>query len=360
MNRRTYAIASACFAVITGAAWSAPSFANSPEYRPAEEYSSNFGTVVIRKTSGLNYSGTYLNGGATLYGRRSGNKFIGQWVRRDGSSERCDYPVDGSYHWGHVILQFTSGGFTGMYGTCNNPPSNRWSGQTLVIQPLPAPQPQAVRLDGWWRGDRSGYYSIQSSGSTFQMKGHTNAGVPFNLYEGTIIGNQISGRWTNFCGGASGNATLLYQNGIISRIAGNTTNSSWSPSSPPANLQAQPNCNTSPQPPQQPQPQPIRLDGWWRGDRGGYYSIQSSGSTFEMKGFTDAGVPLTLYEGTINGNQVSGRWRNFCGGAAGSATLRYQNGIIQRVGGNFSLMTNSWSRSSRPANLQAQPNCRSN
>ncbi|MFZ9781573.1 MAG: hypothetical protein ACO3DY_06925, partial [Candidatus Nanopelagicaceae bacterium] len=97
------------------------------------------------------------------------------------------------------------------------------------------------------------------------------------------------------------------------------------------------------------------LDGWWRGDRSGYYSIQSSGSSFQMKGFTDAGVPLNLYEGTINGNQITGGWRNFCGGATGNATLLYQNGIIQRIAGN--TMNRSWSRSSRPNNIQSRPSC---
>jgi len=250
MNRRVCATTSASIALIAGTTWGSASLANSPEYRPYEEYSSNFGKVAIKKTSGSDYSGTYLNGAASLYGRRNNNnKFTGQWIRRDNASQRCDYPVDGSYNWGNVILQFTADGFSGLYGNCNNPPSNTWSGQKLTIQPLPfpSPQPQPTRLDGWWRGDRGGYYSIQSSGSSFQMKGFTDAGLPLTLYEGTISGNQISGRWSNFCGGASGSATLLYQNGIIRRVGGNFSlmTNSWSPSSRPANLQAQPNCRAN-------------------------------------------------------------------------------------------------------------------
>ncbi len=253
MNRRFRAIASTSIAFLAGAAgayWPSPSFANSPEYRPEEKYSSNFGTVNIRRTNGSNYSGTYLDGTASLHGRRNNNnKFTGQWIRRDSASERCDYPIDGSYYWGNVILQFTADGFSGLYGSCNNPPSNTWSGRKLTTQPLPfpLPQPQPTRLDGWWRGDRGGYYSVQSSGSSFQMKGFTDAGLPLTLYEGTINGNQISGRWSDFCGGASGNATLLYQNGTIRRIGGNFSlmTNSWSPSSRPANLQSQPNCRSN-------------------------------------------------------------------------------------------------------------------
>ena len=178
----------ASMTVAAGTNWGTEAFANS--LAMPEPYSSNFGVVKLRNTNGNNYSGTYLNGSASIYGRRNANgKFVGHWIRQDSSSERCEYQINGSYHWGTVVLQFTPTGFSGVYGACDNPPSNNWSGERLTqIVPLPIPLPgsQSIQLDGWWRGDRSGYYSIQSSGSSFQMKGFTDAGVPLNLYEGTI------------------------------------------------------------------------------------------------------------------------------------------------------------------------------
>ena len=209
----------------------------------AETYTSNYGIVEISPINGNDWGGTYLGGQALLYGRRSNSgQFSGRWIRRDGGSRRCNYPISGSYNWGRATLQFSGNGFSGQFGTCDNEPNGNWNGQVVTQQPL-QPQPQPARLDGWWRGNRSGYYSIQTSGTSFQMKGFKNDGSVLNLFDGTINGDTITGRWKNYCNNNSGNTTLRYSNGLLQRIAGSSNNTSWSRSSRPSNLQSQPNCN---------------------------------------------------------------------------------------------------------------------
>ena len=211
----------------------------------AETYSSNYGVVEINPINGNDWGGTYLGGQALLYGRRSNSgQFSGHWIRKDGGSRRCNYPISGSYNWGRANLQFSGTGFSGQFGTCDNEPSGSWSGQIVTQQPpQPQPQPQPVRFDGWWKGNRSGYYSIQTSGTSFQMKGFKNDGSVLNLYDGTINGNTITGRWKNYCNNRSGNTTLRYSDGLLKRIAGSSKNTSWARSSRPSNIKSQPNCN---------------------------------------------------------------------------------------------------------------------
>ena len=76
------------------------------------------------------------------------------------------------------------------------------------------------------------------------MKAYTNSGKLLNRFEGTISGNQVTGTWRNYCNNRSGNATLLYENGSLRRIAGNTGNLSWNPiNRPNIQLESQPSCN---------------------------------------------------------------------------------------------------------------------
>ena len=113
--------------------------------------------------------------------------------------------------------------------------------------PTPGPDPQPptpASINGWFRGNNFGYYTAQSSGSSFQMKAFTNSGKLLNLFEGTISGNQVTGTWRNYCNSRSGNATLLYENGSLRRIAGNTGNLRWNPiGHPNIQLESQPSCN---------------------------------------------------------------------------------------------------------------------
>ena len=74
-----------------------------------------------------------------------------------------------------------------------------------------------------------------------------------------------------------------------------------------------------------------------------------------MKGFKNDGSVLNLFDGTINGDTITGRWKNYCNNNSGNTTLRYSNGLLQRIAGSSN--NTAWSRSSRPSNLQSQPRC---
>ena len=125
--------------------------------------------------------------------------------------------------------------------------------------------------------------------------------------------------------------------------------SGWGNSRPPAQSPAQP-------PSQPPAQRPVtRLDGWWQGNRGGAYSIQTSGDSLEMKGHDSNGAPINLFRGTINGNRISGRWQNICDWRTGASVLELRNGTLIRVEGNSS--NSSWTPSQRPSTVQQQPNC---
>ena len=107
----------------------------------------------------------------------------------------------------------------------------------------PTPIPQTQRINGWFKGNRSGYYTTQTSGTSFQMKAFTNSGKLLNRFKGTISGNRVNGTWRNYCNNRSGDATLLYQNGQLRRIAGNTANTRWTPIQRPSiQLESQPSC----------------------------------------------------------------------------------------------------------------------
>ena len=204
--------------------------------------------------------------------------------------------------------------------------------------PNPNPQPPAS-INGWFKGNNFGYYTTQSYGSSFQMKAFTNAGKLLNRFEGTISGNRVTGTWRNYCNNRSGNATLLYENGSLRRIAGTTGNLRWTPiTHPNIQLEAQPSCNTP--------PAPVSINGWFKGNNFGYYEAQSSGSSFQMKAFTNAGKLLNRFEGTISGNRVTGTWRNYCNNRSGNATLLYENGSLRRIAGTTGNLR--WTPISRP------------
>ncbi|MGA1302334.1 MAG: hypothetical protein ACO3X3_07585, partial [Burkholderiaceae bacterium] len=132
------------------------------------------------------------------------------------------------------------------------------------------------RLDGWWSGDRTGFYSIQTSGSFFEMKGFSSSGSPLNLFSGTIRGNRISGSWQNFCDSRTGNAMLEFSNGQLTRISGATANRQWLRSSRPSNIQSTPSCDQRRSSEAAPSAD-LNLSGVWRTNDGGTYTIRQSG-----------------------------------------------------------------------------------
>ena len=96
------------------------------------------------------------------------------------------------------------------------------------------------------------------------------------------------------------------------------------------------------------------LNGWWRGNNKGYYSIQQSGSNMQMKGFVD-GRTVNLFTGQIDGNTITGSWQDYSTNRSGTLTLRYQNGQLVKTGGSRTFNT-SWTRSQRPADLDTNAN----
>lgn len=191
-------------------------------------------------------------------------------------------------------------------------------------RPTPSPAPSTERLDGWWQGDRGGFYSIQTSGSSFEMKGFNNNGSPVNLFSGTISGNRISGSWRSFCDNRTGSAVLEVSNGQLQRVGGTTANSRWSRSSRPANLQTIPNCQQTGS--GQPAPASINLSGSWRGNDGGTYVIRQTGNNLSWQGA--GGNFRNTFNGQIRGNMITGYWQDTADSQtqnAGRLTLRIDN-----------------------------------
>jgi hypothetical protein len=96
------------------------------------------------------------------------------------------------------------------------------------------------------------------------------------------------------------------------------------------------------------------LNGWWKGNNKGYYSIQQSGTNMQMKGFID-GRAVNLFTGQIDGNTITGSWQDYGTNRTGNLTLRYQNGQLVKAGGSRTFNT-SWTRSQRPADLNTNTN----
>lgn len=96
------------------------------------------------------------------------------------------------------------------------------------------------------------------------------------------------------------------------------------------------------------------LNGWWRGNNKGYYSIQQSGTNMQMKGFID-GRAVNLFTGQIDGNTITGSWQDYGTNRTGNLTLRYENGQLVKAGGSRTFNT-SWTRSQRPAELNTNTN----
>ena len=236
----------------------------------------------------------------------------------------------------------------------NNPPPS---------DPSPTPPNNTpANINGWFKGNRFGYYTAQSSGGRFQMKAFTNSGKLLNLFKGTISGNRVTGTWRNYCNNRSGNATLLYQNGSLRRIAGNTGNIKWNPINRPSiQLESQPSCNSGSNGSgsgsgSQPSQQTPNLIGWWKGNRSGFYRIEMrqeipGQNNFTMKGYSDKGQLLNTFVGRTIGNAITGSWRNNCNNISGTATLQYNSGDIIKINGTTTTNTR-WSRTNRrPINL---------
>lgn len=235
------------------------------------------------------------------------------------------------------------------YGLKRSPGGQQPGGSNNPGQPQPPAQP-TERLDGWWRGDRSGLYSIQTSGSDFQMKGFSSDGSALSLFTGTIHGNRISGSWKNFCDNRTGSAILEFSNGQVRRISGATANSQWSRSVRPGNIQATPRCSQN-TPGQAQPPAAINLNGSWRANDGGSYIIRQTGNSISWQG--SGGNFRNTFNGQINGNLIRGYWQDTANSQtqnSGQLTLRVENGNrLVRVSHTGAFTGSTWEK------LQMQP-----
>ena len=93
-----------------------------------EYWNTSAGELQLTDKGAHNYSGTF--NGNKLYGTRSNRgNFIGHWINNKRDTPRCPYPIDGSYYWGPVQLNFTTNRFSGKFGACDYPPGASWTGQ---------------------------------------------------------------------------------------------------------------------------------------------------------------------------------------------------------------------------------------
>jgi len=92
-------------------------------------WSTNLGLLKLDKKGNGNYAGTF--NGNKLYGRKdnSTKKFFGSWINKKQDGLRCLYPIDGSYYWGRVQLNFDTDNFRGQIGVCDFPPRANWTGR---------------------------------------------------------------------------------------------------------------------------------------------------------------------------------------------------------------------------------------
>ena len=97
-------------------------------------WTSSYGMMKLSSVGNNNYTGTYENGSGKIHGIKIGRNLTGHWIKGN-SIQRCNYPVDGSYCWGTVSLNFNSNNrsFNGNWGFCNNNRSASWTGSRTFI-----------------------------------------------------------------------------------------------------------------------------------------------------------------------------------------------------------------------------------
>ena len=92
-----------------------------------EYWNTSEGELQLTDKGAHNYSGTF--NGNKLYGTRSNRgNFIGHWINNKRDTPRCLYPINGSYYWGPVQLNFSTNRFNGKFGVCDYPPGANWTG----------------------------------------------------------------------------------------------------------------------------------------------------------------------------------------------------------------------------------------
>ena len=88
--------------------------------------SSESGSMAIQQY-GSDVRATYPLKNGRIQGRMNGTALEGYWIQ-DSSGRRCSYPVDNSYYWGRIRLNFTSQSYSGSWGYCDDEPRSNWHG----------------------------------------------------------------------------------------------------------------------------------------------------------------------------------------------------------------------------------------
>ena len=74
-----------------------------------------------------------------------------------------------------------------------------------------------------------------------------------------------------------------------------------------------------------------------------------------MKGFLNR-KPFNLITGSIQGNIINARWKNYCNRRTGSLKLRITRNGLVKIGGDPGF-NSSWTPSQKPGTLSNTPDC---
>jgi len=92
-----------------------------------EYWNTSEGELQLQSKGRNNYGGNF-KGNMLLGARSTTGNFTGHWINNKRNTPRCNYPINGSYYWGPVVLKFTSESFRGKFGVCDYAPGARWTG----------------------------------------------------------------------------------------------------------------------------------------------------------------------------------------------------------------------------------------
>ena len=101
---------------------------NTAKAQSIEYWNTSEGELQLQSKGRNNYSGNF-NGNLLLGARSMTGNFNGHWINNKRNTPRCNYPINGSYYWGPVILKFTAESFNGKFGVCDYPPGAQWTGR---------------------------------------------------------------------------------------------------------------------------------------------------------------------------------------------------------------------------------------
>ncbi len=162
-------------------------------------YNSTEGALTLNQ-SGDRVSGRYSNDNGELIGLMFNQVLEGFWIG-DKAGQRCDTPKHGRYYWGRVVFNFSSNGFSGSWGYCNEVPSRSWNGsrgsgrQGFTPPPASTNDPFAINTDSI---NIEGAWNSSEGEIRFRQQGNRIAGR-YSTDNGEIVGSlqndTLSGYW---------------------------------------------------------------------------------------------------------------------------------------------------------------------